>query len=261
MIHLIVALHCEAKPLIDYFKLKLQEQSPFEIYQNETMKLIISKVGCLNAASAASYLGAQSKNALWLNIGLAGHLSAKVGSLFLVSKIALKESNKVFYPYLPLKQEIARSSLLTLDKPSQEYQEDLLYDMEGYGFYFAASKFTSLERVQLLKIVSDGPQVNLKSITSSVATSLIQSQLDSIHAFIESFSSLDSCYQQHPELELLLNHWSFSQTERLKASKLINLIYLHKAGPLNFQELQTLCSKKELFQKLEEFIFNVKVGP
>lgn len=260
MIHLIVALHCEAKPLIDYFKLKLQEQSPFEIYQNATIKLIISKVGCFNAASATSYLGAQSKNALWLNIGLAGHLSAKVGSLFLVSKIA-KESNKAFYPYLPIKQEVLRSSLLTLDKPCQEYQEDLLYDMEGYGFYFAASKFTTLERVQLLKIVSDGPKVDLKSITSSVATSLIQSQLDSIHAFIENFSSLNSSSQQHPDLDLFLNHWSFSQTERLKASKLINLIYLHKADPLNFQELQKLSSKKELFQKLEEFIFNLKVGP
>ena len=58
MIHLFCALHCEAKPFIQHFKLtELKQFDLFRLYQSqdEQISLTIMGVGKLNAAAAISY--------------------------------------------------------------------------------------------------------------------------------------------------------------------------------------------------------------
>ena len=52
-----VALPCEARPIIDHYRLKRQDSSVFAKYQNAdaSLALIVSGVGKLNAATALAY--------------------------------------------------------------------------------------------------------------------------------------------------------------------------------------------------------------
>lgn len=52
MIVFLTALSCEARPLIEHFKLKAQTHSPFSIYQGKNRSLIVSGIGKINAAMA-----------------------------------------------------------------------------------------------------------------------------------------------------------------------------------------------------------------
>src|ERR1700761_8244047 len=101
MIAIVTAFHSEAKPLIEYFKLKTQmTQAPFPIYQNENMHLIISGLGKINAALAVGYLQAilQTPNIVWLNIGIGGHRSMEIGTAILAHKVIDESTARSFYP-------------------------------------------------------------------------------------------------------------------------------------------------------------------
>ncbi len=77
MIHLVIALPSEAKPLLSHYKLKAVEDScGFKIYQKDEMALVVSGVGKSAAAAATAYLQAMTGNEpdrAWINIGMGGH--------------------------------------------------------------------------------------------------------------------------------------------------------------------------------------------
>ncbi len=154
------ALACEAKPLIDYFKLKKQTGShAFSLYQSGSVFLIVSGIGQHNMSAAINwlngYLNTRHKQ-FWLNTGVAGHPSAPIGTLFCVHKISAQQTT--LYPTKWLKHKITLAPLITAEKEETHYQQTALYDMEGFAFYQAATRFNSQECVQCLKIVSDNKQ-------------------------------------------------------------------------------------------------------
>ena len=74
MIHLVVALRAEARPLIEHFRLRGEpERSPFALYQGDAMRLVISGVGRVAAAGATAHLATRypESRAAWLNFGMA----------------------------------------------------------------------------------------------------------------------------------------------------------------------------------------------
>ena len=250
MLKIVVSLFCEAKPLIDRYKLKQQSSSIFPIYQNETISLIISGVGSLNASAATIHLHHESRGELddlWLNIGIAGHREAEIGAPFLVSKISHKNLKRSFYPYLPLKHNFKLASLCTLDSPSQDYLLDTLYDMEGYGFYLPALKLSTVERIQSLKIVSDNKQTNLKEISKGSVSDLIEQNLKEIEALITAMQTQKKEISLHPEFEQIKNYAHFSETEKHTLYRLLNTLHLHKPGRYSHQSLKRFASPKRAF--------------
>ena len=76
MIHFIVATSSEARPIIDFYRLKKKEVSNFVIYNNDAISLTISGIGKINAAMSITHTFHefnQQKNNVWINLGLAGH--------------------------------------------------------------------------------------------------------------------------------------------------------------------------------------------
>ena len=100
MLCLVVALQAEAAPLVDRFALKSLNGHPYRLYAGADPHLITSGVGKLASASAVAYLRARigQTPAAWLNVGIAGHARAPLGTALLAHKIHDVGSSKSYYP-------------------------------------------------------------------------------------------------------------------------------------------------------------------
>ena len=188
-LHLVTALPVEARPLIDYFRLKKLEDTVFPIFENRNVRLIVSGIGKVSSASAVSYLqGRFLDDAVWINVGFSGHLDSSIGSAYLVHKISDHTFRESFYPTFLKKPPFPTHALYSFDHPVRDYPKDLLVDMEGFGFYLAANRFTSIEFVHCFKIVSDN-QNNPFNPSKSHLVSLIAPHLPLLEDFIMDLKS------------------------------------------------------------------------
>ena len=157
MIHFVVATNSEARPLIDLFKLKkIKDLKQAFIYANQNISLIISGIGKVNAAIGVTqtyYYYNQKNNNIWINIGLAGHKYLKVGDICTINKITDNETKKIFFPFVN-KFKMQNQECLSVGKQRKNYSSKV-YDMESFGFYQSACKYSSKELLQIVKIISD----------------------------------------------------------------------------------------------------------
>ena len=162
---LITALALEARPFIDRLKLKKDPASRrIPVYRLEETSLAISGTGKLNAAVATTWLLAREPepaDCLMVNFGICGcvDLTAPIGRLFRIHHIRDAGTGRDFFPEMLIRDEVAEASLMTADHPVTRtgYTGPPMgmVDMEGSGFFTAASRFLPPERVVLLKMVSD----------------------------------------------------------------------------------------------------------
>ena len=72
----VCALHCEAKPVIDFYRLKKSHDgNAYDLYRGEDMVCIVSGPGKLASAAATAWIAAQEQSAgslAWINLGVAG---------------------------------------------------------------------------------------------------------------------------------------------------------------------------------------------
>ena len=106
---IIVALACEAKPIIDHLRLQKLQSSVFPLYINRAgadsemvTSVVVSGIGALNMAAAVAWIGAQLpvRNTVWLNLGIAGHQLLEVGSCVRVVNCLDQLTGRRFYPPL-----------------------------------------------------------------------------------------------------------------------------------------------------------------
>ncbi len=199
MLHIVTALHFEAKPLIDYYGLrKLIDVAPFDVFANDQIKLIVSGIGRLNAAIATTFLrwgpGADAQIDLILNLGVCGTtVPGQIGQLFHINRIIDRATQNSFIPEMFIKSNIPEKTLETWDRAvlcSADLQDqEHLVDMEAYAVCEAASKFSPLERVQCLKIPSD--TLKYAALSGEFVHDLIWQQIPAISNFIDSYSGQD----------------------------------------------------------------------
>ncbi len=181
----VAALRCEAKPIIDYYRLKKSNQHRrFDLYYKDNISCVVSGIGQSAVAAATAWVATLqvSQAAIaWINIGIAGAAHDEVGSIFWVDQI-LSENSEPCHPEPLHKNSITPRSCFTLDEPSTDYRSELLYDMEANAFFTAATQFSTTELVHCLKVVSDNknhpPQRNKAKISL-----LIQQNMSMIDAF------------------------------------------------------------------------------
>ena len=97
----VCALLPEAKPLIQELGLSREKiESPFAFFKNESHQLVVSGIGKQNIATAIGFLHglAPSKNTAWLNVGLAGHGNAQLGTPVQIIKSTDHSTQKSYYP-------------------------------------------------------------------------------------------------------------------------------------------------------------------
>ncbi|MCF6324084.1 MAG: hypothetical protein L3J89_07165 [Gammaproteobacteria bacterium] len=218
MINIITALQCEARPLIEYYKLRGNARhNAFRCYQNDDMQLIVSGIGKLSAATATTYLAASTPgtaSSAWLNLGIAGHANKATGIPLLAHKLIDNASEQQWFPGIVMPISCDSETLTTVDKPEQEYRKDTMVDMEASGFYAAASRFQSCELIHSLKIISDNQQHTSEQITEKITTAMISDNMATIDSVInpllELSSQLNTIEQVPAEIYDFMAQWHFT---------------------------------------------------
>ncbi len=217
MINILTALPCEARPLIEHYRLRGNARhSAFRCYQNDEVQLLICGIGKLAAATATAYLAASEpqRSYAWLNIGIAGHATKPIGEAVLANKIIDAATGQQSFPGIVMPIPCASETLTTVDKPEPHYRETSMVDMEASGFYAAASRFQSCELIHALKIISDNQHHNTDNISENRAIALINDNIITIESVINELrqlaAELDSIKQTPAEIYAFMEQWRFT---------------------------------------------------
>ncbi len=261
MIHFIVATNSEARPLIDLFKLKkIKDLKHIFIYANQNISLTISGIGKVNAAIGVTdtyYYYNKKNNNIWINIGLAGHKYLKVGDICSINKITDNETKKIFFPFIN-KLEMQNQECLSVGIQKKSYSSKV-YDMESFGFYQSACKYSSKELLQIVKIVSDNQFESIDFKNKEVVYNIISNQKKLINELCSYMLNLKKEFYPtskeivENELNNLFAKIKFTFTEREQMKALLNLYFtkycsLHN-NVINFSE-----NAEYNIKKLKEFL-------
>lgn len=223
LVHLVVALDAEAKPLISWFGLKRQQPDRgFPVFRHAHIALVVSGPGKANAAAATAHLHAVCgfpRDALWINVGVAGHRNHEVGATFVSHAVDDAASDRSWYPPLAITPPWPSARVVTLDRADLAYEFADLVDMEAAGFYPTACRFSTSELVQAVKIVSDNLATPAHTLKPRDITSLVGRQLDALDLFLHRLGRLaNELAEEQPldeaDLAPYLKRWRFTVSER-----------------------------------------------
>jgi len=221
-LNIVVALDCEARALIDYYKLvKLGNSSQFNIYANadRSIHLIVSGIGKVNVAAATGYIhaytGARSYNC-FLNVGIAGDETKALSELFVIHKITDQSSQQSWYPCLPKKLDLPSAAIVTIDKVQTDYPQSCLVDMEASAFFQAATHFVTQEQVQIVKFISDNVTTGKEHINKSIVKQWCSDNIANIDKVVSALIDLSQqeAQIQSPDLQRYLEKWHFTQYQQ-----------------------------------------------
>jgi nucleoside phosphorylase len=187
------ALYCESKPLIQFYKLKpVHNFRGFPVFENEKIVLIKTGSGKVAAAAGISFILAKYPEiGLVFNFGICGGMKKqKIGALFLVDQISDNDTGRDFYPDILVKSSFPRANLVTISKLGAESRKFDLVDMEASAFFEAAGKFLPVDRIQVLKIVSDHREGT--NLEGRGVEKMVEKQLSKIDSFLKRFNNLHS---------------------------------------------------------------------
>lgn len=203
----VCAFLSEATPLIDELGLKKAHSGSFTLYQKREHRLVLSGMGTEKIAQSVSFLHqlAPRPSVPWLNIGIAGHGRAEIGSAHLVVKCTDSKTQKSIYPPQLFSSLLPKTMLETVEQPVSEYKSEYAYDMEGFGFFKTASHYSSAELVQSVKVVSDNPDNPVSQFDKSTVHEMISSHLPSIIHIINEMETLSHQILPDPKIELCFN--------------------------------------------------------
>lgn len=200
MIYIFSAFYAEAKNIIDHYSLK-KEKSPemvrFDVFANESIRLVITGVGEINAAAAVSNIGGAygiSPDDEILNVGCGAGFSSDIclGSIFLGNKLTEQMTGRTFYPDMLMKANFRECEIVTVARVLNEGCDSVVYDMEAAAVYQAAAFFVGPHRMHFIKLVSDAGE----RIDQSKITELFALQEDKICGYIDRL--LSACADKAP---------------------------------------------------------------
>lgn len=200
MIYIFSAFYAEAKNIIDHYGLK-KEKSPemvrFDVFANESIRLVITGVGEINAAAAVSNIGGAygiSPDDEILNVGCGAGFSSDIcmGSIFLGNKLTEPMTGRTFYPDMLMKANFRECEIVTVARVLNEGCDSVVYDMEAAAVYQAAAFFVGPHRMHFIKLVSDAGE----RIDQSKITELFALQEDKICGYIDRL--LSACADKAP---------------------------------------------------------------
>jgi adenosylhomocysteine nucleosidase len=261
-VNLVVAHAVEAKPIIQQLGLKSVNGGAFRRYQAQDVNLVVSGIGRVNAAAATAYLSAVTTDdsmydPIWINAGIAGHKTFELGVSVIIRKITDPVAKRSYYP-LPIASSLPSSDLVTVDIPEEEYSQNAAFDMEGSAFWSIATKFSPIEFVQLLKIVSDNPENAINTLSKDKIETLMDELVVGLQLLITELQTLASQYNCGISLpaayERMVQRFNFTVTQ---SSQLRRACQQFKAAglELKLEEISTLK-----FQSAKQLLAEINAG-
>ena len=187
MITVFIAMKQEAAPLIGRLSLKHTPSPIFETYENDRVRLIITGLGKINAASAAGFcLGRYGKDTHYINYGTAAGKDMQIGKTFFAAQIIDESSSKECFPDIA-DHSFPHVSLHTVDKPilisnsPESISEKLpIYDMEAFGIFSALKNAVTPDRITIIKTVTDSGTPDF-----SKTKQMLENSADTVCDYIE----------------------------------------------------------------------------
>ena len=191
------ALKAEAFPLINYYKLIPSNSIGLQMYRNDLFTMLITGVGKKNVNKTLKEYLKKTKNieeAKFINIGIAGGVkgNCKIGEMFFI--------DKVFDDYLEVnyniksgnRSNLSENRVTTVFEPimNSDQEREGLVDMEAYEICSVLSNFNHLNKVTIIKIVSDFMDLETKYLSSKKIQKLIEKNLFDIDHFLNDNSKL-----------------------------------------------------------------------
>ena len=253
----VCALHCEAKPVIDRYRLKKSHaDSAYDLYLNQDMICIISGPGKLASAAATAWVAAREPGGApaWINLGTAGAAEHEIGSIFQLHQVIDADTGQRLYPAITETPILAGHAGLCLSQPSTEYRAEYLFDMESSGFLQSALRFSSAELIRCIKLVSDNRREQVGRDRGRIS-GLIQAQMESIDAQAQALIGLN---QSLLDLEIAPGTWEkfltlahFSQTQKSRLKTLLRFLLQRNTSDSLFERLADRPSANSILQSLE----------
>ena len=264
----VCAMHCEAKPVIDFYRLKKShDDNAFDLYRGDNMACIISGIGKLASAAASAWIAARHDDAasiVWINLGIAGAATDEPGEIFALNQVIDADTGQRYYPAPGADSRIPGRACLTLSQPSEDYHENYLFDMEASGFMHSTLRFSSAELTQSVKIVSDNQRYQSGKDRPRISALIHQH----IEAIDQQATSLIALNQGIAALAIPAESWlqltalaHFSQTQKNRLRVLWR--YLIKRGldsELLLQKLSACNSSKAIIETLEQISYQDSEG-
>lgn len=229
-LNIVVAHPGEAAPLVELLELSALPDAPFKAYRNDRgVTLLVSGMGQAAATAAVSFLAGRQDRidgdpvAAWLNVGIAGHPDAALGSALLAHKIRQRASGRCCYP-IPLPADFPSALVITVDEPELQYPEAAAYEMEAFAFWQAATTATTAELVQVLKIVSDNRDHPAGRVDLALVQKLMAGQGDNLLQLCAQLQALAAEHNRPrslpPAFQELMARARFSVTQRHQLRRL-----------------------------------------
>ncbi len=200
---LATALHPEARPVIERFRLKQETSSNPPVFRRDDIWLTVTGTGRVKAAIGTALLLAQVETraqAVIFNLGIAGHTQesgagpVSVGDRFLVNRIDEQGTGRSFYPDLLARTPLAEFPVTTVDRPLDRSQaagvKPGLVDMEAAGFYQAAAAFLPPHRIGCVKVVSD--HLEIRRLDKCHVSELIAGSLEELEETVAAYGNVPS---------------------------------------------------------------------
>ncbi len=242
-IFIYTALTCEAKCFIDHFNLKKDVTvRPFAVYLNDDICLTVTGLGKHAMAAGVAYtqaLFAVVENPVMLNIGIAGHEYHPLGGLFLIDKIIDNDTQKSYYPSLIFSPPCPTGSIKTSSISQINYDQQHLCDMEASAFYDTAIRFSSIEFIFCLKVISDNRSSPIENIQANQVSALIASHFARVKSVLFRAAAMAETINE-PECRLfeqLTERYHFTVNERAQLKNHLsrwNVVTSHQ--PLEIDE-------------------------
>lgn len=225
--HFVAALRAEARPLIKHFGLSVaRRHGPFRYLSSPdgTLNLVLTGTG-RDAARAAVTRLRDVRDSAWLNVGIAGHSTHRVGTAFLAHRVVDNATQRAWYPPLVFEPPCPTATVRTVARACLDFPTDDLYDMEAAGFYDAAARYANHELVHCLKVVSDTRDRPASLLTADRVGELIGANLAVIVAVVEVLREL-SADQARERAEpagfrTILSRAHFTTTQRRRLRRLL----------------------------------------
>lgn len=268
-LRLVVALEAEARPFKVHFNLARdpEDRGEFKIYRQGEVALVVSGPGKVAAAAATAYLhlaaGAEV-DAVWLNVGIAGHGEREVGESVVAHKVSDRARGESWYPPWVFEPPCESVEVVTVDGVERAYGGDACYEMEASGFLSTAQRFASAELVHCLKIISDGPTTSPESLTAKRVSQLVEGSLPIFKKLLgplrELSTELRELEADPPELAGLLARWHFTVSERRELRRLLrHWQALAPEEPLPEDDMAPLRRGKDVRRLLESWVAELPV--
>ena len=257
-VNFLVALKHEALPIIDYYELTLNNKKYRNIFSNveKNIFLVIAGVGIQNAKKAVTKLQQlnNNKDDIWVNIGIAGHETFKVGSIYEVKKVISSYNKNTFFTN-SFYNKISTSTVCCVNKEEKKYNNKYLYDMESYGFLEALDRLTIKENIFMFKVVSDNLQFKPKSY-KNFAISFISKHIRKIDNILDQYKNkpFENFYDINLILNIIKNKYHVTFYNKKKLEKLLKKIFVIKGQKEIKNDVLVSKSLNGLIKKYESYL-------